>query len=217
MTDELTEREVADLVARFPLPDGVPDAVLNREEMAEALDTSLPSITAWINAGMPVRQTGANGRPYELVLSHCHAWNQARLNREALDRSERRTAIEAMRLALVGGKSGNSLEALDPKQRREILGAQVAQEELAATRNRLLRREDVHDLLENLMSIVRDTLDIAADRAERADPTLSPKAVSTLVEVCDGIVDELEGRIGKFFSDRPIRGAEFMRKDIFDA
>ena len=116
------------LVARYPLPEGVPDAVLNREEMGEALGVSLNTVTAWINAGMPVQAEGRNGRPYELRLSHCYAWNEARRRDEEVRSAQARDAISAMRLALVGGKSGDSIEALDPKQRREILTAQLAHE-----------------------------------------------------------------------------------------
>jgi phage terminase Nu1 subunit (DNA packaging protein) len=215
--DGLTDAEIAALVARHPLPEGVPDAVLNREELAEALGASLNTVTAWINAGMPVSETGRNGKPYELKLSHCFAWNEARKHSEELRSDNARTAIAAMRLALVGGRSGDSIEALDPKQRRDILTAQLAHEQLEAERNRLLKREDVRELLEAVFALVRDTLDSAPDRIEREEPTLTPKAVNALVEICDGIADEMARKMEAFWTARPERGHEFMKEELFDA
>ena len=213
----LTEGEIAALVARYPLPAGVPDAVLNRDELAEALGTSANTVSAWLNDGMPVVQVGRNGKPYELQLSHCFAWNEARKRSEETRNAEARTAIEAMRLALVGGRSGDSIEALDPKQRREILTAQLAHEQLEVSRNRLLRREDVRETLENLFGLIRDTLEVAPDRIERAEPTLPPKAVNALVEICDGITDELARKIEAFWASKPELGQEFLRDELFDA
>lgn len=212
MTDDIDA-----LVARYPLPDGVPDAVLNREEMGEALGVSLNTITSWMNAGMPVQAEGRNGKPYELRLSHCFAWNEARRRDEELRSSAARDAISAMRLALVGGKSGDSIEALDPKQRREILTAQLAHEQLELARSRLLRREDVQELLETLMSVIRDGLDVAPDRIERLEPTLPPKAINALVDICDVIADDVARRISAYWAARPEKGGDYMREDMFDA
>src|SRR3569623_659830 len=119
----LTREQIAELVVRYPLPEGVIDAVLNREELAEALGTSLNTVTSWLNMGMPALEWGRNGKPYELQLSACYAWNEARRRDEDARTAKAREASESMRLALVGGASGSSIEALDPKQRREILTA----------------------------------------------------------------------------------------------
>ncbi len=75
---KLAQSVIDDLMAKFPLPDGVPDAVLNREELADALGTSINTISAWIAQGMPVQQVGGNGKADELRLAHCHAWCMAR-------------------------------------------------------------------------------------------------------------------------------------------
>lgn len=214
-TGQLTESEIEDLVRRYPLPDGVEDFVFNREELAEALDTSLNTITAWINAGMPVQQVGGNGKPYELRLSHCFAWRQAQKAAEDLRSREARDRIAAMRLALVGGKPGDTLEALDPKQRREIYAAQIEQERLSAQRNQLLRRDDVRDLLEELFSMMRDTLEAAPDQVERIEG-MPPRSVQAMIELCDGLVDELRGRIEHFWELKKVDTAK-PRETLFDA
>lgn len=212
---DLTESEIEDLVARYPLPDGVIDVVMNREELADALATSMNTITAWINSGMPVQQHGGQGKAYELRLSHCWAWRQARKADEDIRSEQVKSATAAMRLALVGGSSGDSIEALDPKTRREILAAQIEHERFSAQRKQLMRREDVADLLDNLFTMVRDTMEAAPDRVERVD-AMPPKAVQAFIGVCDGLVDELRGKIERFWElnreDRTL-----VKRDLFDA
>ncbi len=53
---------VAALVARFPLPAGVPDAVLNKRELSDFFGISLPTLDAWIADGLPALVEGTNGR-----------------------------------------------------------------------------------------------------------------------------------------------------------
>lgn len=188
---------------------------MNREELADALATSLNTVTAWINSGMPVQQTGGQGKAYELRLSHCWAWRQARKAEEDLRSTAVKEAQAAMRLALVGGAAGDSIEALDPKQRREILAAQIEHERFRAQRKQLMRREDVSDLLDQIFALVRDTMDAAPDRVERIE-AIPPKAVQAFIEVCDGVVDELHGRIVKFWDlQREVHVS--VKQDLFDA
>jgi len=215
MSDQPTQSEIDDLVARYPLPEGVRDVVFNREELAEALNTSLNTISSWISAGMPVQQVGGNGKAYELRLSHCHAWRQAQKTSEELRTREAREAIQAMRLALVGGASGDSIEGLDPKTRKEILTAQIEHERFLTQRNQLLRREDVRELLEELFVMCRDTMEAAPDRVERAEG-MPPKAVQAFIEICDGVIEEYRQKIERFWDmKRESAGAE--KRDLFDA
>jgi phage terminase Nu1 subunit (DNA packaging protein) len=217
MGEALTEAGVAALVARYPLPAGVHDVVLNREELAEALGTSLNTVSAWINSGMPVQAIGTNGRPYELRLSHCFAWNEARKHGEEVRGAEAREAISAMRLALVGGKSGDSIEALDPKQRRDILMAQHAYEELAKARNQLIPRRDVVEAFETACTIIRDALEVAPDRLERLEPLLTPKAIDALVEMHDDLILTVRKRLmEEFWEVHPERGGDFLREGLFE-
>ena len=211
----LTESQIEALVIKYPLPEGVPDAVMTREELAQALATSLPTISDWINKGMPVQQVGGQGRAYELRLSQCWAWRQAVKAREDLRTEEVKKAQAAMRLALVGGESGDTLEALDPRTRKEILHVQMMHEQFDLQRNRLLSREDVETVFDELLSLVRDTLDGAPDRIERKS-AIPPKAVDQMVEIRDQMVDELRLKIEQFFAARPVN-AKPLRQTLFDA
>jgi phage terminase Nu1 subunit (DNA packaging protein) len=213
--DTLTQSEIDDLVARYPLPEGVPDCVMNREELAEALATSLNTVTAWMSAGMPVDQIGGNGKAYELRLSVCWAWRQARRAEEDLRSQKVRDSQAAMRLALVGGESGDSIEALNPKERREIIAAQIEHERFSAQRKQLMQRDDVTAMLEHIFTMVRDTMEAAPDRVERVE-AMPPKAVNAFVDVCDGLVGELRQRIEDFWSlHREDRTP--VKRNLFDA
>jgi phage terminase Nu1 subunit (DNA packaging protein) len=212
---KLTDSEIEELVRRHSLPEGVEDCVLNREEMAEALATSLPSLSTWINAGMPVLKEGGNGQSYELQLAHCWAWRQEKRAVEDLASQKRRETIQAMRLALVGGEAGDSLEALPAKERREIIAVQMVQEEFQVSRNQLLRRDDVLEMTENLFAMVRDVMESAPDQVERVMP-LPPKAVDALQEICDGLVKQFARKIDDYWADRPERKAAYLKQDMFE-
>lgn len=218
MTDEanaLTENQVLDLVARYPLPEGVVDCVMTREELAEAVAVSLPTITEWIGKGMPVKEMGGQGRPYQLVLSHCWAWRQAWKAQEDLRSEQVKRTQAAMRLALVGGSAGDSEMALEPKIRREILAVQIEQERFQRERNELLRRGDVSETFDTLLGIIRDTMESAPDRVERRQ-AIPPKVTDMLVEICDEMLAELRRRIEDFWDKRPVRDIRPAR-DLFDA
>lgn len=211
----LTAEALEVLVAEYPLPEGVEDVVMNRDELATAMAVSTNTVGQWISAGMPTLQEGGNGKAYELQLSQCWAWKQARDRNEAARMEKVKNSAAALRLALVGGGSGASIDALDPRQKREILSAQMEQERFQAHRNQLLRREDVRDLLDNLLVLFRDTLEAAPDRVERIE-AMPPKAVTGLIDVLDGVLEEAENRIRDFWDlRREDKSPE--RRDLFDA
>ncbi|MEX3008994.1 terminase small subunit [Hoeflea sp. TYP-13] len=212
----LTRAQIRALVKQHPLPKSVDDVVLNREDLAAAMGVSINTITQWIASGMPVAQEGGNGKAYELQLSHCWAWRQASNAAEEQRSAEAKKAIQALRLELIGGASGESLDALGPKEKREIMAAQREQELFQAARNSLMKRDDVRELLEQMFAIFRDTLDAAPDRVERIE-AISPKAVGAFVEVCDELLKEMERRIRDFWDLRPERGEEYLKRDMFDA
>jgi phage terminase Nu1 subunit (DNA packaging protein) len=214
-TSQLTENQIESLVAKYPLPAGAIDCVMTREELAESLAVSLPTITEWIGKGMPVKERGGQGKAYELQLSHCWAWRQAWKANEDLRSDQVKRAQAAMRLALVGGSSGDSLESLDPKTRREILAVQIEQERFQRERNELLKRDDVSETLDNLFGMIRDTLESAPDRIERKE-ALSPKVTSALVDICDELVNEMARRIAEFWAARPVK-AMSAKEGLFDA
>ncbi|MDK1386356.1 terminase small subunit [Sinorhizobium sp. 8-89] len=213
---ELTESEIQALCERHPLPEGVEDCVMSREELAETLQVSLNTVSSWLSKGMPMLQEGGAGKAYELQLSACWAWRQAQRAEEDSRTEKVRRAQAAMRLALVGGTSGNSMEALDPKTRREILAAQIEQERFQRERNQLMRRDDVHETFELVYGIIRDRMNAAPDLIERKN-ALEPKVVQELIDACDDVVADVRGAIDRFWRERPVREGVSERRDLFDA
>lgn len=212
----LTQSEIEILVARHPLPEKVSDVVMNREDLSHAMATSVNTISQWIAQGMPVLQNGANGKAYEIQLSQAWAWrSEVKISEDKRSKAVQESA-RALRLELIGGRTGDGIDGLDPKAKREIFATQVEYEKFQAQRNQLLQRDDVADLLDNLFSLTRDTLENAPDRAER-EAALPPEAVTVLIDVCDDLLGELQRRIAGFWEVRPERGEETIKRDLLDA
>jgi phage terminase Nu1 subunit (DNA packaging protein) len=212
----LTESEIQALCERYPLPEGVDDCVMSREELAETLQVSLNTVTSWLSKGMPMLQEGGPGKSYELQLSACFAWRQSQKADEDLRSEKVKRAQAAMRLALIGGSAGDTLEALDPKTRREIMAAQIEQERFQRERNQLMRRDDVYEAFEIVYGIIRDQMNAAPDLIERRS-ALEPKIAQELIDACDAIVAAVRGAIDKFWRERPMRDGASERRDLFDA
>jgi len=206
--------EIAALVARFPLPSGVPDAVLNKRELSDFFGISLPTLDAWIADGLPALVEGTNGRQYEFQASAAWAWKCNRDEGDRIKSTEAQAAIAAMRLALIGGKSGNSIQSLPPKERQQLYDVEAAYERLKRERYQSLDREEVNQVLNDLLRMVRDGISALPDTLERV-ATLDGKGVTASMEACDELLDELERVITRFFADRPEVTRE-ERTDLFN-
>lgn len=213
---DLSEAEILELVASHPLPDGVMDVVMTREELADAMATSVVTITDWLGKGMPCRERGGAGKPYELQLSHCWAWRMARKAEEEVKADQVKRSIAALRLKLIGGTSGNSIEALDPKTRREILTVQMEHERFERARNHLLQRDDVEETFETLYGLIRDVLNTAPDVIEEREgvPAI---VVIAMTEICDKLLAALRRRIDTFWADHPIKAVHGGNRTLLDA
>ena len=206
--------ELDALVQRYPLPDGVPDAVLNKRELSEFFAVSVPTLDNWIRDGLPAKTEGTNGREWEFLASVAYAWKCSRDDGERLKAGEAQRAIEAMRLALVGGKAGDTIRALSARERKELYEVEVTHERLKRERNQSLDRDEVNAVLNDLLRIVRDGVSAFPDTLERV-ANLDGPAVASLIEACDELLEELARSIDRFFDDRPIVTRE-ERKDLFN-
>ena len=124
-------------------------------------------------------------------------------------------AAQAMRLALVGGQSGESIDALTPKQKREVIETQMAYEEFQKRRNQLIGRDDAIELFETLLGLIRDVLNALPDRLER-DADLDARAVERTIEICDDTMIAAKTQVAEFFDARRV-SHERERSDLFDA
>lgn len=181
---------------RHALPEGVADAVLNRSQIARALNVTEPTVDRMIDEGMPVAQEGGNGRAYEFQLSECWNWKCERddAKRSADEQNER--AVQQMRLALIGGTTGENERALSPKERGEIYDAEHKYMAAAAARGELIPRGNVIDMLEDVFATVRDALGTLPDRLQR-ECGLDGAQVESAIRACDDALNEMNRRLDK--------------------
>lgn len=211
----LSKRELGRLVKKYPLPEGAADRVFSKEKLAKAFVKSVNTIDQWLDEGMPVLERGSNGQAYQFQFSHCWAWWHAREDeRREIDEADRRT-IQASMLALTGGETGDSIDGLTPKQKREVIETQVAYETFRKTRGELIERSEVVELTETLFGLVRDVLNAMPDRLER-EANLDAGAVEASITICDDTMADLHHRIEQFFNVRPLTDGR-ERRDLFDA
>lgn len=185
-------------VERFPLPEGVEDAVLNKKQLAEALgEVSVNTIDKWLVQGLPYEAKGTNGQAYEFKLSRCYAWKKGREaeQQEASEKAAR--AVHQMRMALLGGDTGSSEMALSPKQRKELYEAEHAYNKLAQSRGELIKREEVFSLLTSVFASVRATIDGMPDRLSR-DAGLNGRQAEAAVSVADDLLAEMHRALSTF-------------------
>lgn len=182
-------------VTETGLPAGVEDAVLNRAQLARALNKSEPTITAWIAEGLPFISEGTNGKAWEFQLSACWRWMREREKAESDRSSAAEAAVRQMRLALIGGTDVDAARAgLSPKEQRELYDAERAFMLTSLQRGDLLKRGEMVSVLEDVFLIIRDGVTALPDRLER-EAGVRGKAIELAIEVCDRLLVEAQKRI----------------------
>lgn len=178
------------LVAEYPLPDGVPDVIVNKADLALALNVSQTTVTNWQGIGLPAMSDGGNGRTYRFRLSVCYAWNQRRLGAEARERAASHEAARQLSLALLGGEQASPTgEALSLADQRKLLELEHAHAIAARDRGELIRFDEVVAGLEAAFAAMRDAMDALPDRLGR-DLGLDGEQIAAAVTACD---DALKG------------------------
>lgn len=174
------------------LPAGVEDAVLNRSQLARALNKSEPTISAWIGEGLPYITEGTNGRAYEFQLSACWRWMKLREKTDNDRQEAAEAAVRQMRLALIGGTDpDDGRGALSPKEQRDLYDAERAYMLTALQRGEQVKRAEMIAVLEDVFLIVRDSVTALPDRLER-EAGITGKALDLAIGVCDSILVEAQ-------------------------
>jgi phage terminase Nu1 subunit (DNA packaging protein) len=181
----------------FPLPPGVADAVLNRAQLARALNKSEPTIDRYIADKMPCLTEGTNGRAWEFQLSDCWTWLKRRERDEAARTSQAEEAVQQMRLALIGGNDvDDEVRSLSPRQRKEAYDAEHAFMMAALARGDLVRRADVVDAFEQVFKTLRDAFTVLPD-----------KGLDVAIRHCDAALTEAERRVAQLAGNDTMKAA----------
>lgn len=198
--------EFADLVARFPLPDGVPDAIVNKGDLAVALSVSNTTVSNWLAAGLPSIERGGNGRDYRFRLSVAYAWHAARRADEEASRAASEEAARQLQMSLLGGEEARpSQEALSLSDRKKLLELEYEHTRVAAQRRELLRFGEVTGAFEAVFAAIRDALDALPDRLGR-ECGLDGAQIERAQAACDDALAAAVREVGAVIGDGGGRG-----------
>lgn len=168
-------------LAEYPLPEGVSNEVVNRTQLARALNTSENTLSKWLSRGMPCLEEGGNGKDYEFQLSHCYAWRMARdaAERETRDRADEAAAQLAMHFGNDELQGDASEARLTPREIREQSEAHIVRMKAAQMRGDLIVASKVRAGVEEMLERVRRNIITLPDFAER-EFGLNPDQVQAL-------------------------------------
>jgi phage terminase Nu1 subunit (DNA packaging protein) len=153
-------------VARFALPDGVQDAVVNRTQLGIALQVSENTVTKYVQAGMPAIQEGANGREWQFQLSECYAWRMWRDEEQRLRRAKSDEAAQQLSLLFRNADEDDHGPALTARQIEEESSAEIRRLEAARRRGDLVQAARMRALLEDLLVQFKTSIMTLTDFAE---------------------------------------------------
>lgn len=175
-------------LAAHPLPEGQPEAELNRSQLGIAMDVSENTITKWAAQGMPVREEGGNGREYRYSLAECYAWRMWRDGEDAATRRAADDAAAQMAMAFRNldddAPTGTVMSARMIKEESE---ADYARMRAAEQRGELVRRHRVEELFERVVVAYRNKMTAAVDFCE-IEFGLSPEETEKLQGFFDALL-----------------------------
>ena len=206
MQDDVDLKNVDAMVSQFPLPDGMDDAVLNRQQMGAAMNVSENTITKYLSQGMPCESAGGNGQEYQLRLSHCYAWRRSKDEAEAA--LKRKGDDAARRAASLFRNLPSDLDddaPMTPLELRQASEAEYHYQRAAKQRGELLQVEDVRSVFERIIVDFRVTIETVVDFCE-LEFGLKSDEILRLQERCDDalagarfrmtkITDQVEGSL----------------------
>ncbi len=198
-----TAKEVA-LTERFPLPKGVPDAVVNKSQLEVGLGVSGTTISAWLRRGdnpLPYESAGANGRSYEFRLSLAFAWMKAMRAEEESAKAAGDAATAQLSLALLGGETASGENGkMSLADQRKLLELEAIRRVEAEKRNNLIRFEDVQAGIEDVFAAIRDGLDALPDRLAR-ELGLEGRDLEKIERACDDVLSRAAQQVHEVIGD----------------
>lgn len=185
-------------VSAYPLPAGITDETLNMNGIAKAMHVSTVTIGRWMDLGMPVLQSGGNGRAYEFQLSHVYAWRMWREEGESREQRRKDDIAEQMAMHFLGGEEQvpDVGRNLSPRDMREYAEAEIKRNMAAEQRRELVRVHQVEAVLEDVLVAYRGAVSNLPDWLEQ-EFSLSPSQVEKAQRFCDAILEETRHRIAR--------------------
>lgn len=183
----LDDQEAA-LVARYPLPPGVPDALVNKAQLETALGVSQTTISAWLRQGLPFEEAGTNGRSYQFRLSVAHAWVAGKRADDDAHRVAGDNAAAQLQMALLGGQAAGVHDGkLSLADQRKLIELELQRMMAARQRGDLVWRDDARGWFESAFAAIRDALDALPDRLAR-ELGLEGRDLERVEAACDDVL-----------------------------
>lgn len=196
--------EEAALIARFPLPNGVPDTVVNKSQLEVGLGVSGTTISAWLRRGdnpLPYETAGANGRSYEFRLPLAFAWMRAMRADEESAKAAGDAATAQLSMALLGGETASGENGkMSLADQRKLLELEAIRRVEAEKRRSLIRFEDVQAGIEDVFAAIRDGLDALPDRLAR-ELGLEGRDLEKIERACDDVLSRAAHQVEKVVGD----------------
>ncbi|MQQ09099.1 DUF1441 family protein [Epibacterium sp. SM1979] len=200
---ELTSVEV-ELVETHPLPEGVPDALVNKAQLEVGLGVSGTTISNWLRRPdnpLPFEDAGTNGRSYQFRLSVAFAWMKAMRAEEESAKAAGDAATAQLSMALLGGESAaGSSGKMSLSDQRKLIELEALRRVEATNRRELVWMDDVVAAFEAYNETVRDALDALPDKLARA-LGLEGRDLEKVERVCDDVLEGAESKIGELIDN----------------
>ena len=168
------------------------DWVGDKTRLASFFDVTPPTITDWINKGMPVLQAGAKGRSWKFDIRACAAW---------------RYGGEVQ----VSQKSDKPIAAnvVDPEQltivdRKTYFEGELKRRQLQQIDRDLIPAEEFELVLAEMQKTVLQCLDTLPDVLER-DTGLAAAQVQRVIQAVDACRDGIYEQVQGCLQNLPIR------------
>jgi phage terminase Nu1 subunit (DNA packaging protein) len=172
--------------------------IVNRQELAETFGYSLPTVSAWVEAGCPVAKHGTRGVSFEFDTEHVLRWLLAR------ERGEVKAKVAA-----TIKEDGEVITIDQAKLRYEVARAKTAELDLAKNMELLRPVAQILKVISNEIANARARL---LGIPSKVRPTVhlevgEPEATKRIVNTIETLILEALNEI-KALADEPIEGAE---------
>lgn len=196
----------------YPLPDDIPDQVVNRATLARGLDVSENTVSKYLADGMPCLTVGGNGRDYEFQLGDCYAWRMARDADLAAKRRAGDAAAAQLALVFRNDDEGGASETagLSAREIAEESDADFRRHRAAEQRRELVRTSRVRELFEDVLVEFRTQVTTLVDFSE-LEFSLTPDQVEVLERRCDNALMQARQKLEQKLGDgevTPLRGPD---------
>lgn len=186
---------------------GMEGLTVNRAELAQIMQVSMPTIDAWRADGCPVASEGSNGKAYVFEVEAVKAWRAEKIQAARVAEEERAAELAAAtsQLDLLSGAGGEAhgVDSLPLKLRKEFYEAEARRMDLARRRGQLVEVIEVEQQFEQVFALLADQLQTLPDHLERT-AGLDPATVDLIVEKINEWQGDLAGQVSRENFGKPV-------------